>query len=225
MILYVATSNPGKLRDFAAAATDNITLTPLPGKKEIPAPRRRTHLRRQRPPQSHLLVPPRPPQNRHRRRLRPRSRRSPRSPRRSFRPLRRRPKFRRPTRNANRRAQQPLPPLRLSENRPSTKSPTEIHPPATTASSPPPVTGKFSPPATAPSKRRNPLHPSRYSRRLRPTLLLPRTKQDHGRARHQNQTHLQSPWPSLRRTPHDPFSVAATPSDSITSNLIAQTSR
>ncbi len=38
MILYVATSNPGKLRDFAAAATQNITLTPLPNLKEIPAP-------------------------------------------------------------------------------------------------------------------------------------------------------------------------------------------
>ncbi len=37
-ILYIATSNPGKLRDFAAAATPNITLTPLPGLKEIPAP-------------------------------------------------------------------------------------------------------------------------------------------------------------------------------------------
>ena len=38
MPLYIATSNPGKLRDFAAAATPNITLTPLPGIKEIPAP-------------------------------------------------------------------------------------------------------------------------------------------------------------------------------------------
>ena len=38
MNLYVATSNPGKLRDFAAAAASNITLTPLPGLKEIPAP-------------------------------------------------------------------------------------------------------------------------------------------------------------------------------------------
>jgi XTP/dITP diphosphohydrolase len=38
MTLYIATSNPGKLRDFAAAATPNITLTPLPGLKEIPAP-------------------------------------------------------------------------------------------------------------------------------------------------------------------------------------------
>jgi XTP/dITP diphosphohydrolase len=36
--LYIATSNPGKLRDFAAAAADNITLTPLPKLKEIPAP-------------------------------------------------------------------------------------------------------------------------------------------------------------------------------------------
>jgi XTP/dITP diphosphohydrolase len=36
--LYIATSNPGKLRDFAAAATPNITLTPLPNLKEIPAP-------------------------------------------------------------------------------------------------------------------------------------------------------------------------------------------
>jgi XTP/dITP diphosphohydrolase len=37
-LLYIATSNPGKLRDFAAAATDNITLTPLPGLIHIPAP-------------------------------------------------------------------------------------------------------------------------------------------------------------------------------------------
>lgn len=38
MTLYIATSNPGKLRDFAAAATPNLTLTPLPNLKEIPAP-------------------------------------------------------------------------------------------------------------------------------------------------------------------------------------------
>jgi XTP/dITP diphosphohydrolase len=38
MTLYIATSNPGKLRDFAAVATPNLTLTPLPGIKEIPAP-------------------------------------------------------------------------------------------------------------------------------------------------------------------------------------------
>jgi len=38
MTLYIATSNPGKLRDFTAGATPNITLTPLPGIKEIPAP-------------------------------------------------------------------------------------------------------------------------------------------------------------------------------------------
>jgi XTP/dITP diphosphohydrolase len=37
MTLYIATSNPGKLRDFAAAS-QNITLTPLPGIKEVPAP-------------------------------------------------------------------------------------------------------------------------------------------------------------------------------------------
>jgi XTP/dITP diphosphohydrolase len=36
--LYIATSNPGKLRDFAAAASQHITLTPLPNLKEIPAP-------------------------------------------------------------------------------------------------------------------------------------------------------------------------------------------
>jgi len=36
--LYIATSNPGKLRDFAAATSQHITLTPLPGIKEIPAP-------------------------------------------------------------------------------------------------------------------------------------------------------------------------------------------
>jgi len=37
-IIYVATSNPGKLRDFAAAASQHITLTPLPNLKQIPAP-------------------------------------------------------------------------------------------------------------------------------------------------------------------------------------------
>jgi XTP/dITP diphosphohydrolase len=37
-ILYIATSNPGKLRDFAAAVTPNITLTPLPNLNQIPAP-------------------------------------------------------------------------------------------------------------------------------------------------------------------------------------------
>jgi XTP/dITP diphosphohydrolase len=38
MTLYIATSNPGKLRDFAAAATPNITLIPLPNLNEIPTP-------------------------------------------------------------------------------------------------------------------------------------------------------------------------------------------
>lgn len=42
MILYIATSNPGKLRDFAAAAAEvagsNATLEPLPGLSSIPAP-------------------------------------------------------------------------------------------------------------------------------------------------------------------------------------------
>src|SRR5437868_6325875 len=38
MTLYVATSNPGKLRDFAAAATPNITLALLPNLNQIPAP-------------------------------------------------------------------------------------------------------------------------------------------------------------------------------------------
>ena len=40
MHLFVATSNPGKLRDFAyaAAAFPGITLEPLPGLLEIPAP-------------------------------------------------------------------------------------------------------------------------------------------------------------------------------------------
>jgi XTP/dITP diphosphohydrolase len=36
--LYIATSNPGKLRDFAAAASQLVTLTPLPGIENIPAP-------------------------------------------------------------------------------------------------------------------------------------------------------------------------------------------
>ena len=38
MTLYIATSNPGKLRDFEAAALQQITLTPLPNIKQIPAP-------------------------------------------------------------------------------------------------------------------------------------------------------------------------------------------
>jgi XTP/dITP diphosphohydrolase len=38
MILYIATTNPGKLRDFAAAANNNVAIEPLPGLKEIPAP-------------------------------------------------------------------------------------------------------------------------------------------------------------------------------------------
>jgi XTP/dITP diphosphohydrolase len=38
MDLYIATSNPGKLRDFAAATSQHITLIPLPGLKEILAP-------------------------------------------------------------------------------------------------------------------------------------------------------------------------------------------
>jgi XTP/dITP diphosphohydrolase len=37
VILYIATSNPGKLRDFAVTS-QSITLTPLPNLKEIPAP-------------------------------------------------------------------------------------------------------------------------------------------------------------------------------------------
>lgn len=39
MILYVATSNPGKLRDFAVATKElNVTLEPVPGLSRIPAP-------------------------------------------------------------------------------------------------------------------------------------------------------------------------------------------
>ncbi|HEU4635712.1 MAG TPA: non-canonical purine NTP pyrophosphatase, partial [Edaphobacter sp.] len=42
MTLFVATSNPGKLRDFAAAAAEvaglNIRLEPLPDLANIPAP-------------------------------------------------------------------------------------------------------------------------------------------------------------------------------------------
>src|ERR1700720_395835 len=38
MTLYIATSNPGKLRDFAAAASQHITLTLLPNLQQIPAP-------------------------------------------------------------------------------------------------------------------------------------------------------------------------------------------
>ena len=38
--IYAATSNPGKLRDFAAAAADNphLTIEPLPGLSELAAP-------------------------------------------------------------------------------------------------------------------------------------------------------------------------------------------
>jgi XTP/dITP diphosphohydrolase len=38
MNLYIATSNPGKLRDFAAAAEGRISMEPLPGLKEIEPP-------------------------------------------------------------------------------------------------------------------------------------------------------------------------------------------
>ena len=37
-MLYVATSNPGKLRDFAAASQPGVTLVPLPGLDRIPPP-------------------------------------------------------------------------------------------------------------------------------------------------------------------------------------------
>ena len=38
MTIYVATSNPGKLRDFAVAAEGRISMEPLPGLKEIEPP-------------------------------------------------------------------------------------------------------------------------------------------------------------------------------------------
>lgn len=38
MNLYIATSNPGKLRDFAVAAATDISISPLPGLKEIEPP-------------------------------------------------------------------------------------------------------------------------------------------------------------------------------------------
>ncbi len=38
MTIYVATTNPGKLRDFAAAADSRITLLPLPRLNEMEAP-------------------------------------------------------------------------------------------------------------------------------------------------------------------------------------------
>jgi XTP/dITP diphosphohydrolase len=38
MTIYVATTNPGKLRDFAAVAADRVSITPLPGLKEIAPP-------------------------------------------------------------------------------------------------------------------------------------------------------------------------------------------
>jgi XTP/dITP diphosphohydrolase len=38
MTLYIATSNPGKLRDFAAATSTDMPIAPLPGLNEIPPP-------------------------------------------------------------------------------------------------------------------------------------------------------------------------------------------
>src|SRR5271156_1689018 len=38
MNLFVATTNPGKLRDFAATASPQTTLPPLPNLKQTPAP-------------------------------------------------------------------------------------------------------------------------------------------------------------------------------------------
>jgi XTP/dITP diphosphohydrolase len=38
MHLYIATTNPGKLRDFHAAASRHVTIEPLPALKDIPAP-------------------------------------------------------------------------------------------------------------------------------------------------------------------------------------------
>jgi XTP/dITP diphosphohydrolase len=38
MTLYIATSNPGKLRDFAAASANRISLSPLPGLDKIVPP-------------------------------------------------------------------------------------------------------------------------------------------------------------------------------------------
>ena len=38
MELYVATTNPGKLRDFGAAASADVTILPLPGIKAMPVP-------------------------------------------------------------------------------------------------------------------------------------------------------------------------------------------
>jgi XTP/dITP diphosphohydrolase len=38
MTIYIASTNPGKLRDFATAAANRITLAPLPNLQQIPAP-------------------------------------------------------------------------------------------------------------------------------------------------------------------------------------------
>jgi XTP/dITP diphosphohydrolase len=38
MKLYIATTNSGKLRDFKAAASQHVTIEPLPGLKDIPPP-------------------------------------------------------------------------------------------------------------------------------------------------------------------------------------------
>ncbi len=121
---------------------------PTPRHKRNPRPtRRRTHLRRQRSPQSHLLLQPRPWRDRHRRRLRPRSRRPQRSTRSPFRPLRRRQSLPRLHLRNNRPAQQPLPP-RSSQQGPHSRSdrPLPLRPRRRLA------TERSSPSATAPSK-------------------------------------------------------------------------
>jgi XTP/dITP diphosphohydrolase len=38
MLLHIASTNPGKLRDFATAAPEGVTLAPLPNLASIPAP-------------------------------------------------------------------------------------------------------------------------------------------------------------------------------------------
>ena len=221
MTIYVATSNPGKLRDFAAATSPHITLAPLPGINEIPAPPedeptfegnarlKAIYYSHHAPGQiviaddSGLEVDA----------------------------LDGAPGVR-----SARYADDNHFPVSISATTDernnlyllealSRSSHSRSRPPATTASSPPPVT-ESPRHRRRHRRRRNPHHPARHRRlRLRSSLLSPRPTQDHGRARHPNQAHLQPPRPSLRRPPQSPPSAPPTHANSITLNLIAQTIR
>ena len=198
MVLHIATSNPGKLRDFAAAATGNITLTPLPNLIEIPAPAedeptfegnarlKAIYYSRHAPGQiviaddSGLEVDA----------------------------LHGAPGVRS---------------ARYADDQKTTSKPNPTPPPMSatiSASSKPSTKSQALPQGPLPlcprrrtrrkdprhrrrhRRRRDPHHSSRQQRlRIRPALLPPYSKQDNGRTGRPNQAHLQPPWPSLRRTP------------------------